>query len=88
MAGKKSKRKPAQNLDRLQVWTPAQAAQWSGMKYRLLLRFLRDGRVPYIEAAPANRETATSRRIYLIPREPFQKWLTGITAPGPDRDAA
>jgi hypothetical protein len=83
MAAKKTK---LQHLTRLRVWTPLQAAEWSGMKYRLLLRFCRDGRIPCITSAPAKLQNATSRRIFLIPREPFQQWLKAINSPGRDRD--
>jgi hypothetical protein len=85
MAAKKTK---PQNLNRLRIWTPLQAAEWSGMRYRLLLRFCRDGRVPCIVSAPSRLQTATSRRIFLIPAEPFKQWLKTIPPPGRDRGGA
>jgi hypothetical protein len=72
----RAKRKPV-DLLRLQVWTPRQACAWSGFKYRVLLRLLKAGVVPHILAAPA-RQTISNKRIYLIPRVPFQRWLESI----------
>jgi hypothetical protein len=77
---KRAKRKPV-NLNRIPVWNPHQASQWSGIKYRLFLRLLHAGMVPHIVCATA-RPAASQKRIYLIPREPFQKWLNSIGPKG------
>ena len=76
---KRAKRKPV-NLDRIPVWTPTQASQWSGIKYRTLLRMIRAGVVPCIRCEPAR--AAAPKRKLLIPREPFQKWLANIGPSG------
>ena len=49
---KRAKRKPV-NLNRIPVWNPTQASQWSGIKYRLFLRLLHAGMVPHIVCATA-----------------------------------
>jgi hypothetical protein len=77
---KRAKRKPV-NLDRIPVWTPRQASRWSGIRYRLFLRLLHAGMVPHITCATA-RPATSDHRIYLIPREPFQKWLNSIGPKG------
>jgi len=64
------------DLNRLPVWTVAQASQWSGIKYRALMRLIRAGVVPVIEHAPA-RPTTSSRRAYMISRVRFVAWLEG-----------
>jgi hypothetical protein len=72
------------DLDRIQVWTPRQAAKWSGIKYRVLLRLIKANMVPYIACA-TERPAASDHRIYLIPRIPFQRWLNSI---GPNAASA
>jgi hypothetical protein len=70
-------------------WTPQQAAEWSGIKYRTLLRLLKEGLVPAIPVGPEQRQkmgNGKRRRracaMYLIPRVAFQKWFENIGAPG------
>jgi hypothetical protein len=65
------------NLETLNVWSPSQTARWSGINYRQLMRLLHAGVIPHIVGAPA-RPTATSKRVYLIPREAFQRWLRNV----------
>jgi hypothetical protein len=67
-------------LLRLQVWTPRQASEWSGFKYRMLLRLIRAGVVPHILCAP-ERPAVSGKRIIMIPRVAFQKWLESIGQP-------
>jgi hypothetical protein len=78
-----ARRKPI-NLELLQVWSVRQTCQWSGFKYRVLLRLLRARIVPHILAEPARR-AVSEKRMYLIPRVPFQRWLNSI---GPSGAAA
>jgi hypothetical protein len=85
-------------LYQINNWTPQQAAEWSGIRYRTLLRLLKEGMVPSIPvgAVQAQRMPTGKRRrracsTYLIPRVAFQRWFENIGAPDPGsigKDAA
>ena len=70
-------------------WTPQQAAEWSGIKYRTLLRLLKEGLVPSIPVGEPQQQMMSSGKrrrracaMYLIPRVAFQRWFENIGAPG------
>jgi hypothetical protein len=74
----------------LNLWTPKQAAEWSGIKYRTLLRLLREGVVPCIPVGAAQAQKMRDRkrrlracRTFLIPRVAFIRWFENIGAPDP-----
>jgi hypothetical protein len=75
-----------------QTWTPAMAAEWSGIPYRTLYRLLREGLIPCIpvgesqtqkwpNAKSGKRERACFR--FMIPRVAFINWLESIGKPDP-----
>jgi hypothetical protein len=73
-------------------WTPQQAAEWSGIRYRTLLRLLKEGLVPAIAVGDVqNQDMGDGKRrrrscaMYLIPRVAFQRWFENIGAPDPQR---
>ena len=67
------------------------AAEWSGIEYRTLLRLLKEGLVPTIpigKAQAQNMGEGKRRRRracakYLIPRVAFMRWFENIGAPDP-----
>lgn len=67
-------------LDRLEMWTPRQASDWAGMNYRALMRLIKARAVPCIVGEPA-RPGAGERRVYMVPKRAFQKWLECIEPP-------
>jgi hypothetical protein len=79
---RRSPAKPAPvDLDTVQVWTVTQCSRWSGIKYRTLLRLIRANRMPFISCA-TERTPKSDHRIFLVPRIPFQKWLSSIGTDG------
>lgn len=77
-------------LSQLNKWTPQQAAEWSGINYRALLRLLKEGHVPAIPLGPRqmqNMGKGKRRRractTYAIPRRAFVRWFQNIGAPDP-----
>lgn len=77
-------------LHQTNTWTPEQAAEWSGIQYRTLLRLLKEGLVPTIpigrtqsqnmgKGKPRRRACAK----FIIPRVAFQRWFENIGAPDP-----
>jgi hypothetical protein len=71
-------------------WTPMEAAEWSGIRYRTLLRLLKEGMVPTIPIGAVQHQNMGKgkrrRRActkYLIPRVSFMRWFENIGAPDP-----
>jgi hypothetical protein len=74
-------------------WTPREAAEWSGIGYRTLLRLFKEGLAPCIPVGPPqDQQMAESCRrracsTYLVPRVAFQRWFENIGCP-PSREVA
>jgi hypothetical protein len=75
-------------LHQVNNWTPVQASEWSGIRYRTLLRLLKEGLVPSIQVGDAqNQEMPDGKRrrraasTWVIPRVAFMKWFENIGAP-------
>lgn len=88
---KPTKRVIKQALHRTNNWTPQQAAEWSDIRYRTLLRMLKEGLVPSIRIGTEQQQDMGQgkrrRRAcakYLIPRTAFIRWFESIGAPDPD----
>jgi hypothetical protein len=71
-------------------WTPQQAAEWSGIRYRTLLRLLKEGAIPSIpvgssqqQKMPSGKRRRRACSTYLIPRVAFQRWFENIGVPDP-----
>ena len=67
-----------------------EAAEWSGIQYRTLLRLLKEGLVPTIPVGKAQTQNMGKgkrrRRAcakFLIPRVAFMRWFENIGAPDP-----
>jgi hypothetical protein len=77
-------------LQKKNIWSSNDAAEWSGIKHRTLLRLLREGLVPVIPVGRTQQQqmgNGTLRRracrTYVIPRKAFIKWFENIGAPDP-----
>jgi hypothetical protein len=71
-------------------WTPLEAAEWSGIAHRTLLRLLKEGLVPAIPiGAPQNQKLANGKRRrracskFVIPRKAFIRWFENVGLPDP-----
>ncbi len=71
-------------------WTPQEASEWSGIKYRTLLKLLREGLVPTIPIGkslthkmPNGKRRRRACHTYLIPRVAFMRWYENLGAPDP-----
>jgi hypothetical protein len=73
-------------------WVAQEAADWSGIEYRTLLKLLKAGLVPTIpigkpqvhNMGKGKRRKHRACSKFIIPRVAFMRWFENIGAPGPD----
>lgn len=88
-AGKQPvKAQPAtRNFESLRLATVQEAADWSGLRYRALLRLVKDGVIDAVIVGPEQQHNMSDgkqrRRVcskYLIRVKPFIAWVEGRSA--------
>jgi hypothetical protein len=77
-------------LHQKNAWTPMEASQWSGIRYRTLLLMLKQGLVPAIpvgkkqsQKMPTGKRRKRACRKYVLPRVAFMRWYENLGAPDP-----